>query len=285
MKKIVYILFVCWVLSGGAGMLFAIEHYLGVKVELGFTSGMGSNVGTFKDTMVIESSRFDGISAAPFQPHRTQTVSVDQGFQLATQLGLVYQVRFLSWLTLMTELGVGLNNGITYKGNYSQWVGSSSAAVHRIKAGEVARIDKNALEGDLRYSWTSLDFNIIGKFTVAQPSPTVSFHALAGPAMSLRISDVKESYKAVDHGITTPGNSVFDENTPRVAPSTNPFNIGVTAGVGVDFVVGNRGLISLEGRTTWMFRPQLQTYMSEGEFFGVSKPFSINIAYSYRLGK
>ncbi len=285
MKKIVCILCVCWGLLGGTRVLFAIEHYLGVKAELGYMVGTGKNVGTFSDGMQIEFNRAINIITPKWILHRVEDVSVSQGFQLSTQLGLIYQLHFNSWIAVVTELGLGLNNGMTYKGNYSQWVGSSSAGTSRIKAGELARIDKNPLEGDLRYSWTSLDLNLIAKATFARPTPLIALTILAGPAMSWRISEVTTHYTAVSHGVVTPGNSVFDKDNMPTVIAQNPFNIGVTAGVGADFLVGTRGMINLEGRTTWMFRPQLQTYMSDGAFIGVSKPFSISIAYSYRLGR
>jgi hypothetical protein len=234
----------------------AFESFLGPRLELGHTMGFGKGVGSFKDY-----AQLDGV-LGDYTP-----VSVTQSFQLTAQTGLVYQAQFVSWFALVTEFGVGFNNGLTYKGNYNP-----------VDAGDVDRIDKPALDGTMRYSWTSLDLNLIGLFTVARPNSAVRINLLVGPTLSMQLGGIREIFTAPSHSQGAP----YTEDTKGIAQNVAFVNAGIVAGIGTQIAVGP-GLITIEGRTNWGFVAPLVTHMSKDKPVFIARPFSINLAYSFRM--
>lgn len=262
MNKKVAILFLSLVVLSP---VMAFENYFGPRVEMGHSMGFGRGVGSFKDY-----AQLNGVSA--YSP-----VSVTQAFQFNAQTGVVHQVQFVSWFALVTELGVGVNNGLTYKGNYNPdavdpWGGSL------LDPTDVARINKPALEGEMRYSWTSLDLNLIGLFTVARPHKSVRVNLLVGPTLSMQLGGTREIFTAPSH----PQGAPYTENTKNVAENFAWANVGIVAGVGTQIELGP-GLITIEGRTNWGFVPKIITHSSDGQPVWIARPFSINLAYSFRM--
>ncbi len=263
MKK--YIITVIFSLAAFSPLM-AFESFLGPRVELGHTMGFGKGVGSFKDYARLSSWNYI------YSP-----VAVGQSFQLAAQMGLVYQAQFVSWFALVAEFGVGVNNGLTYNGNYNPDAVDEYGGKILLPT-DVARIDKPGLDGTMRYSWTSLDLNLIGLFTIARPSKMVRVNLLVGPTVSMQLGGIREVFTAPLH----PQGAPFAEDTKSIANSTVAVNVGIVAGLGTQIAVGP-GLITIEGRTNWGFIPQLTTHSSDGNPVWTARPFSINLAYSFRM--
>lgn len=262
MKKTLSFFLVCGVLLSVSSPLFAVEHHLGVRADGFIMQGFGG-VGTYS---------FNGQITAPDRTGSGVYAvrSVNQSIRFGGSVGLFYQVNFTPWFALIPEVSFGFGNGITYTGNYNP---------EFVLDGP----DYKPLTGEMKYTYTSLDFNLLAQFTVVRPKQHIAVNLMVGPAASVILGDIKETFRPDFMVKNAPANEAFEN---KFAPQ-NRFTMGITTGVGAQIDMGP-GKLGFDVRTTWYFGRLFKTYLSEdldNPLIRMAKPLSLGISYSFALGQ
>ncbi len=264
MKKIVKLLLVCAVMLGALPSLLAVDHYLGMRADGFIMQGYGG-VGTYSFTGEFRSGPSSNVGIGV-----TAVRSVNQSIRFGGSVGLFYQASLTPWFALVPEISFSFGNGITYTGNYNpDYILGAPNYV--------------PLTGQMKYNYTSLDLNLLMQFTLVRPTPNIAVNFMVGPAASVILGSVKETFSPDFMQRNAPSNEAFEN---KFSPQ-NRFTMGITTGVGAQIAMGP-GQLGFDVRTTWYFRPLFETYLSAplvSPLVKFAKPLSLGLNYSFALGK
>lgn len=263
MKKTLNFLLVCTVMVSASSSLWAVEHNLGVRADGFIMQGYGG-VGTYAFTGEFRNPTNNTAVGV------TAVRSVNQSIRFGGGVGLFYEAGLTPWFSLIPELNFSFGNGITYTGNYNpEFIMNPPDFV--------------PLTGTMKYNYTSLDLNLLMQFTLVRPKQHIAVNFMIGPAASIILGSVTETFHPDFMVVNAPANETF---TNKLTPA-NRFTMGITTGVGAQIDMGP-GKFGFDVRTTWYFRPLFETYLSAAlvnPLIRFAKPLSLGVSYSFALGK
>jgi hypothetical protein len=201
--------------------------------------------------------------------------SVGQSPQMGGGVTLFTQFGFSERWAVMSEVGFQFRNGITYQGNVStHYLANPQPGAPPIEGAM-------ALTGDMKYFWNSIDFHLLGQFYPMHINDSLRFFLTAGPAFSFTVGSVNEVFEP---GLMThiAGQAPYKDYSSIKKAAQNLYNVGVTAGVGIELDAGP-GFLVFDMRSTWYFLESESTYVSMGEAIKTAKPLVINVGYAFRL--